>query len=242
MKYAMLAGRFFGLGLVWMALLAGPAWGQWTTGAGFIYTATTTPRVGIGTGTADPGFPLAVQSSGPFHIKMYNPAATAYTQLLITGDNHEYHIGMAGSGETAYGVANKLFIYDTQADAIRMVVDPSGNVGIGTRSPQHKLVVNGTIGAKDVIVTNAITADYVFKPGYRLRPLSEVDAFIQTNGHLPEIPSEAEAKAQGINVGQMQAKLLAKIEELTLHLIRQEQENQDLKERMRKLESRVAER
>jgi len=113
----------------------------------------------------------------------------------------------------------------------------TGNVGIGTTAPQYKLAVTGTIGAKEVVVTNTGWSDYVFQPGYRLRPLSEVKAYIQANHHLPDIPSEAAVKAQGVSVGEMQSKLLAKIEELTLHMIQQEKENQDLRERMAQLEA-----
>jgi predicted DNA-binding protein YlxM (UPF0122 family) len=111
-------------------------------------------------------------------------------------------------------------------------VTSSGNVGIGTANPQYLLSVNGTIGTKDVIVTNTGWSDYVFQPGYRLRPLSEVSAYIQTHHHLPDIPSEAEVKEKGVSVGEMQSKLLAKVEELTLHMIQQDKENRDLREHM----------
>jgi hypothetical protein len=106
---------------------------------------------------------------------------------------------------------------------------PSGKVGIGTTNPQYLLSVNGNIGAKDIIVTNTGWSDYVFQPGYRLRPLSEVAAFIQRHRHLPDIPTEAEVKEKGVSVGEMQAKLLAKIEELTLHMIQQDKDNQQLR-------------
>ena len=96
--------------------------------------------------------------------------------------------------------------------------------------------MNGNIGAKDVIVTNTGWADYVFRPDYPLRPLSEVSAYIQTNRHLPDIPTEAEVKEKGVSLGDMQAKLLAKVEELTLHLIQQERDNQELRERLAQLE------
>jgi hypothetical protein len=71
-----------------------------------------------------------------------------------------------------------------------MRLSATGNVGIGTTNPgSFKLAVEGTIGARDVTVTSAPWSDYVFRPGYRLRPLSDVGAYIQTNGHLPDIPS-----------------------------------------------------
>ena len=113
-------------------------------------------------------------------------------------------------------------------------------MGIGTTNPQYLLAVKGTIGAQDVIVTNSGWSDYVFQPGYRLRPLSEVGAYIQANHHLPDIPSEAEVKEKGVSVGDMQSKLLAKVEELTLHMIQQEKENRELRERIARLESGAA--
>ena len=102
------------------------------------------------------------------------------------------------------------------------------------------MTVNGQIGAQEVIVTSAITADYVFKPGYRLRPLTEVAAYVQEHHHLPDIPGEKEVQEKGVNLGEMQAKLLAKIEELTLHLIQADQKNQELQDRILRLEARGA--
>ena len=95
------------------------------------------------------------------------------------------------------------------------------------------------MAAKDVIVTNIGWSDYVFQPGYRLPSLSEVNAYIQQNHHLPDIPSEAEVKEKGVSVGEMQAKLLAKVEELTLHMIQQESENKELRQRIAQLETRA---
>jgi hypothetical protein len=103
----------------------------------------------------------------------------------------------------------------------------NGNVGIGTTNPTHKLAVNGTIKAKEVIVETTGWSDYVFADDYALAPLSEVETHIKTNKHLPGIPSAAQISEQGISVGDMQAKLLAKIEELTLHQIAQEKRLSD---------------
>jgi hypothetical protein len=121
------------------------------------------------------------------------------------------------------------------ANNLRMVIQSNGNVGIGTTNPQHLLHVAGTIGAEEVLVTST-GADYVFEPGYRLKPLSEVASYIQTNHHLPDIPSADEAKQKGMGVGEMEAKLLAKVEELTLHLIQQDKENRELQARVTQLE------
>ena len=119
---------------------------------------------------------------------------------------------------------------------VNMVVNTLGNVGIGTENPSNKLDVNGTIRAKEVKVESG-WADFVFKPNYQLRPLAEVEQFINTNGHLPEIPTEKEVAQHGVSVGEMNAKLLQKIEELTLYLIEQNKkidilskENKNLKQ------------
>ena len=113
-----------------------------------------------------------------------------------------------------------------------------GNVGIGTTSPTHKLSVNGTIRTKEVIVDTG-WADYVFNPGYRLKPLKEIAVYIKANHHLPDIPSEAEVKENGVSLGEMQSKLLAKIEELTLHVIQEHERNDRLQERLARLEGRT---
>ncbi|MCV9387482.1 hypothetical protein [Reichenbachiella ulvae] len=68
-------------------------------------------------------------------------------------------------------------------------------------------------------------SDFVFFDNYNLRSLDETEQFIQENQHLPDIPSEAEVTANGINLGEMDAKLLQKIEELTLHMIEMNKQN-----------------
>ena len=96
-------------------------------------------------------------------------------------------------------------------------------------------------GARDVVVTNVSPwPDHVLRPGFRLQPLSEVNTYIQKHHHLPDIPSEAEVKEEGVSVGEMQVKLLAKVEELTLHMIQQERENKKLRERLAQLETRAS--
>ena len=111
----------------------------------------------------------------------------------------------------------------------------NGNVGIGTTNPTYPLTVNGTIEAKEVIVQTG-WSDYVFSPTYRLAPLSEVEQQIKAEKHLPGLPSAQQVAAHGISLGDMQAKLLAKIEELTLHLISQEKQLNAQASRLEKLE------
>ncbi|PYF76652.1 hypothetical protein [Pedobacter nutrimenti] len=107
----------------------------------------------------------------------------------------------------------------------------NGNVGIGTTSPKEKLSVNGKIRAQEIKVETAGWPDYVFEESYKLPVLAETEKHIKEKGHLPGIPSAAEVKANGVELGEMSAKLLQKIEELTLYIIQQNkrQVEQDVK-------------
>jgi trimeric autotransporter adhesin len=80
------------------------------------------------------------------------------------------------------------------------------------------------------IVTPDQWSDKVFSPSYRLRPLAEVEQFINQHGHLPGIPSAQEVTDKGVDASTMSAKLLEKVEELTLHLIELQKENKRLRE------------
>jgi hypothetical protein len=128
----------------------------------------------------------------------------------------------------------------------RMIIDRDGNVGIGQfgavvgspgSSPSAKLHVQGSVlveGNVQVVnngsfIDNGVTLnvpDYVFEPDYKLMPLNDLQAYIDKERHLPEIPSAQEIKEQGVKLGEMQMQLLKKIEELTLYTLQQERTNQ----------------
>nr|WP_320120079.1 hypothetical protein [uncultured Marinifilum sp.] len=112
-----------------------------------------------------------------------------------------------------------------------------GNLGIKTASSsEFPLAVNGKIRAKEVKVESD-WADFVFEDDYQLRTLSEVNNFIKENRHLPDIPSEKQVKEEGISVGEMNAKLLQKIEELTLYIIQQQEQINTLQTKVSQLEN-----
>lgn len=121
----------------------------------------------------------------------------------------------------------------------RMVIDRNGNMALGITVPAsgYKLSVNGKIIAEELrIQTSGVWPDYVFHNDYKLMPLDILDQSIKTNGHLPGIPNAAEIEAEGFDSGEMQRKIMEKIEELTLYVIELKKENDELKNRVKKLE------
>jgi hypothetical protein len=100
--------------------------------------------------------------------------------------------------------------------------------------------VTGLLCAKEVRVQlsgNPCWPDYVFAEDYHLLPLSEVEQFINQNHHLPKIPSAAQVEANGIELGEMNALLLLKVEELTLYLLQQEKKMLDLQKQIDELKN-----
>jgi hypothetical protein len=98
----------------------------------------------------------------------------------------------------------------------------TGIVSIGTtKAPAgFKFAVGGSIIAEEVVIkVQSAWPDYVFAPGYQKLTLSELEKFILLHKHLPEIPSATEVEDKGVNIGEMNATLLKKIEELTLYVI-----------------------
>ncbi len=130
-------------------------------------------------------------------------------------------------------VADQLF-----SGSIAMEITGNGNVGIGQSNPNNKLDVNGTIHSKEIKVDMTDWSDFVFKKEYNLPTLEEVEKHIAEKGHLENIPSEKEVLENGINLGEMNAKLLQKIEEMTLYMIEMKKENIEMKNRLIKLESK----
>jgi hypothetical protein len=143
-------------------------------------------------------------------------------------------------------LANSLLLSTNDAKSIqlgtfgfvRFTVRENGNVGIGTTNPgTFKLAVEGKVGAREFhVTTTSPWPDYVFDHSYTLRPIAEVAQFVSENKHLPEMPSASEVETVGHSLGEMDALLLKKVEELTLYIIQQNEEIQVLKKNLNQLQ------
>lgn len=117
-------------------------------------------------------------------------------------------------------------VFTTSGASLAIKVIQNGNVGIGTANPTSKLTVAGNIASREVKVTVDAGADFVFEKNYNLTSLDSVDKFIKKNKHLPEIASAEDMQKNGINLSEMNIKLLQKIEEMTLYMLEIKKENE----------------
>ncbi|WP_406845504.1 hypothetical protein [Flavobacterium soyae] len=134
-------------------------------------------------------------------------------------------------------ITRPLFAWDSYGNR-KMILTANGSLGIGTLTTgTHKLAVEGSIGAREIKVQATGWSDFVFKKEYNLPTLEQVEKHINEKGHLENIPSEEEVLKNGINLGEMNAKLLQKIEELTLYSIEQQKELNAVKAKLERIEN-----
>jgi hypothetical protein len=177
------------------------------------------------------------QKSAISIINEYTSAFGGFSELQFkSGQDHKKLATIAAQyTDEAGGYVGGDLIFATSttntAETIeRMRIAHNGNVGIGTSAVSgFKLSVAGKMRAEEIEVSLSTGwADYVFAEDYKLNSLEEVEAYITKNNHLPNVPSEKEVKEEGINLGEMDAVLLRKIEELTLYIIEQDKRIKEL--------------
>lgn len=187
---------------------------------------------------------------------------TTYGRTLNMGGTgiNFYTANEAAFGGAVFPTDTSLVIWSNSNSNNYLVFQPSwGNTGIGTYTPNAKLHLNGAqlIGsntariatgyslsvdgrviAEEVTVQNSTAwPDYVFANDYKLMPLNELEASINKNKHLPNIPSAEMIEKEGISLGQMNRRLMEKVEELTLYIIELNKKNDVLAKKVQQLES-----
>lgn len=186
------------------------------TGNNSLFNIEANGNVGIGTSTPSAKFDI------------YNPNGGLMINTGMGGVNPSLAIYMSNNAAAPGFRSSILFgngsfeIYDQTASTSRLWINKiDGNVGIGTTDTKgYKLAVNGSVVATSVTVKlYANWPDYVFMKNHKLPSILEIEKYVDKNKHLPNIPSATEIEKSGINLAQMDAKLLEKIEELTLYIV-----------------------
>jgi hypothetical protein len=185
---------------------------------------------GVGVSTITPSGKLHIEHDGTDlnpHIRIH---ATGLYSRINWSTNTNANTWVAQSYLESATAADNYWRLEYGGSS-RLHVAGNGNIGIGTSTPDNKLDVLGVIRANEVIVETG-WADYVFQDDYKLKPLSEVEAFIKENKHLPSVPSAAKIQDKGAHVAELMTKMMEKIEELTLYSIEQKKEIDELKRRL----------
>lgn len=189
----------------------------------------------IGIGLTTPT--LKTHIIGPLGLPANTGSAqTGLLRLQGSGNNAVLDFSVGGTSGAALQVTSQTDLSQTYS----LILNPNGGkVGIGTKHPDQALTVNGQVHSTSVLVETTVPADYVFNTDYNLRPLADVKAYVDKNHHLPEVPSAAEFKKDGQNLGEMNMLLLKKVEELTLYLINEHKANETLQAQVSELKSQM---
>ncbi|WP_299212727.1 hypothetical protein [uncultured Aquimarina sp.] len=205
-----------------------------------VMTFTNTGRVGIN--TASPTIELDVRGkahfrSGALDIAFSTPSGR--NGIIFDSDNGDNYSRLDIFNVPNATESSRYFSLKYNSDSHGITIRKGGSVGIGTNAPgSYKLAVNGKVRAKEVVVETG-WADFVFEEDYNLPTLEEVENHIKENGHLKDIPSAKQVAKNGVSLGQMDSKLLQKIEELTLYLLEEHKKRKQLEDIIKTLESRL---
>lgn len=211
---------------------------------GYLFTGIDCPAyVGIGTDT--PQYRLDVRGTSFFLESMGlgrqpDPSALLASKTLkpvglCIEHNYTQPFGYAFKAILTNNLSKGIGIYNENYQKDIFTVYGNGKIEVSNDTEKIlQLESDGKLRTREIFVDALSWPDYVFEKDYQLMPLNEVESFIDENGHLPEVPSAEEVEENGQNVGEMNKILLKKIEELTLHLIKQQRQIEELKQQLQK--------
>ncbi len=195
----------------------------------------------VGIGDASPEANLHVEADSR------NPGPGQSAIYVESANNEDAIIGLGAGPSFSDNVDGFLFGYNGNAGVGQAFIGTRPSTGTGQIDFAVKNVVEMRLTATGLEVTDAIRVggvtmtvpDYVFAEDYELMPLDELKTFIAANKHLPDVPNEAEIKANGLDIAGFQMNLLRKVEELTLYTVAQDETIKQLQARLAELEGQV---
>lgn len=166
-------------------------------------------------------------------LEVYHPGGSSPFNILYL------HTGSFVNADNARA-SYFMRMVDDGNGATQFMVRGDGTVGIGTANTgSNRLAVDGSIGARKVVVTQNAFADYVFDEDYPLPSLDSVSRYIKTNHHLADIPSADSVAKNGLDLGDNQTQLVRKVEELTLYILQQQKDIEALKAENKRLAAKI---
>lgn len=178
------------------------------------------------------GFSMAMQSNTTY-FGFFDDSENSQAESVASNPNYSMQMkfdkvgvnyGWEADLEAAFNIKGK------NTDDDLLLIEAKGG------KDMFKVDSDGITYAQEIKIMDLPNfPDYVFAKDYQLPSLKEVASYIDENGHLPNIPSAEEVDKNGIGVGELQLKLLEKVEELTLYLLEQQKRIEKLEEENKQL-------
>jgi hypothetical protein len=197
---------------------------QWSTNGTSVYYN----GGNVGIGTSSPWTLLHLSTSSGYITVWHTSADPQNSTVYAYESGKNVYWGLSTDAGNCLFRGRNLFVTE-------------GAVGIKTTSLNgYTLAVNGSaIFTSARVKAYANWPDFVFDAGYRLTPLDSLSGFIQTHHHLPDLPCADSVRAHGIDLGETDAALLKKIEELTLYVLEQQKTLEAQQTQIKRLEQSI---
>ncbi len=189
----------------------------------------------VGIGTKTPMVELQVHSIANSLSSLYitpKVVGSGDSSMILLAEDHNATYGMYWMYD---GAGNEMELWGKSSATYNgphlLVKRDNGDVAIGSEfASGYKLSVDGKVICEELRVNLlADWPDYVFSNDYNLMPILDVETYINEKGHLPNIPAASEIEKSGLEVGETQRLMMEKIEELTLYIIEQQKQIDELK-------------